>query len=115
VLTTEFADARILDHNEPIASPVLVALLAPRAVVAATEELEVRQEQALEYLAAAEHGEAYDGIPVAFLQSDVAVSPLFWRALRQLSTLQAALPKILLRFELPADTVVVTINPEARR
>lgn len=113
MLTTEVADARILGHNEPIASPVLISLAAPSVVVGPTGELEVRQEQALEYLAVEEHGEAYDGIRMAVLQSAVAVLPLFWRALRQLSALQAALLKRLLRFELPAETVVVTVEVDS--
>lgn len=50
--------------------------------------------------------------PVASSQSDVAVASLLERALKQLSLLHAARSEILaafLRFELPAETVVVTV------
>lgn len=65
----------------------------------------VRQEQALENLAALELAVAYLGILVAFLQSEVAAAPLLERALRQLSALHTALAKSSLRFELPATVV----------
>lgn len=111
MLTTELADSKTLGHAEATKSAELA--LAVAVVAVAGETLLVRQEQVFAYVAEVEHAETYHGSPVAFLQSEVAVAPLLERVFKPLSVLHPARSKILaalLRFELRAETVVLTVE-----